>query len=77
MLEAVTPAQPSYDPARNLEAMRLMRQTIENQLRSPREYNARGATTRTDRGGSVHLNSSARLLSGASAGFMPLREATG
>ncbi|MEB0284518.1 hypothetical protein QN347_18685, partial [Sphingomonas sp. 10B4] len=25
------------------------------------------------RGGSVHLNSSARLLSGASAGFMPLR----
>ena len=30
-----------------------------------------------DRGGSVHLNSSARLLSGASAGFMPLREAAG
>jgi hypothetical protein len=29
------------------------------------------------RGGSVHLNSSARLLSGASADFMPLREAAG
>ena len=29
------------------------------------------------RGGSVHLNSSARLLSGASAGFMPLRETAG
>jgi hypothetical protein len=30
-----------------------------------------------DRGGSVHLNSPARLLSGMSAGFMPLREAVG
>jgi SRSO17 transposase len=30
-----------------------------------------------DRGGSVYLNSPARLLSGASAGFMPLREAVG
>lgn len=30
-----------------------------------------------DRGGSVHLNSPARLLSGAAAGFMPLREAAG
>ena len=30
-----------------------------------------------DRGGSVHLNSPALLLSGASAGFMPLREAAG
>ena len=29
------------------------------------------------RGGSVHLNSPALLLSGASAGFMPLREAVG
>jgi transposase len=29
------------------------------------------------RGGSVRLNSPARLLSGASAGFMPLREAVG
>jgi hypothetical protein len=29
------------------------------------------------RGGSVYLNSSARLLIGASAGFMPLREAAG
>ena len=29
------------------------------------------------RGGSVCLNSPARLLSGASAGFMPLREAVG
>ena len=29
------------------------------------------------RGGSVDLHSPARLLSGASAGFMPLREAVG
>jgi len=29
------------------------------------------------RGGSVHLNRPARLLSGAAAGFMPLREAVG
>ncbi len=29
------------------------------------------------RGGSVYLNSPARLLSGAAAGFMPLREAVG
>lgn len=28
-------------------------------------------------GGSVYLNSPARLLIGASAGFMPLREALG
>ncbi len=31
----------------------------------------------TFRGGSVCLNRLARLLSGASAGFMPLREAVG
>ena len=30
-----------------------------------------------ERGGSVYLNRLARLLSGASAGFMPLREAVG
>ena len=30
-----------------------------------------------NRGGSVYLNRPARLLSGASAGFMPLREAAG
>ena len=30
-----------------------------------------------ERGGSVDLNSSTRLLSGAFAGFMPLREAAG
>ena len=29
------------------------------------------------RGGLVHLHSLARLLSGAAAGFMPLREAVG
>jgi putative transposase len=29
------------------------------------------------RGGSVHLHSPARLLSGTAAGFMPLREAAG
>ena len=35
------------------------------------------AANRNDRGGSVCLNRLARLLSGASAGFMPLREAVG
>ena len=37
----------------------------------------RAVVIRVDRGGSVHLNSPALLLSGASAGFMPLREAGG
>jgi hypothetical protein len=36
-----------------------------------------GTTITGNRGGSVHLHSSTRLLSGASAGFMPLREAAG
>ncbi len=38
---------------------------------------AQSAFVLKQRGGSVHLNSSTRLLSGASAGFMPLREAAG
>lgn len=49
LLEAVTPSYVGkYDAARNLEAMRLMRQTIENRLKSSREYGARGARTTTD-----------------------------
>jgi hypothetical protein len=32
---------------------------------------------RGHRDGSVHLNNPARLLSGAAAGFMPLRETVG
>ena len=36
-----------------------------------------GDTAAVLRGGSVCLNRLARLLSGASAGFMPLREAVG
>ena len=38
---------------------------------------ARILTDMLERGGSVDLHSPARLLSGASAGFMPLREAVG
>lgn len=49
LLEAVTPAYPrKFDADRNLEAMRLMRQTIENRLKSPQEYTAPGARTATD-----------------------------
>ena len=49
LLEAPSPSYiGKYDPARNLEAMRLMRQTIENRLKSPSEYGARGAKTATD-----------------------------
>ena len=49
LLEAVTPGYKHiYKPDENLRAMRLMRQMIENRLRSPTEYNARGATNETD-----------------------------
>jgi hypothetical protein len=40
-------------------------------------YTALTGLNGAQRGGSVRLNSPARLLSGASAGFMPLREAVG
>ena len=48
LLEATTPGMPGYIAMDNLRAMRLMRQTIENRLKSPAEYGARGATTETD-----------------------------
>ena len=48
LLEATTPGMPGYVAVENLRAMRLMRQTIENRLRSPAEYGARGATNETD-----------------------------
>lgn len=49
MLEATSPGYiHRYSPGDNLTAMRLMRQTIENRLRSPRLYGAGGATTATD-----------------------------
>lgn len=49
LLEAVMPSFVGrFDATRNLEAMRLMRQTIVNRLKSPAEYNARGAQTATD-----------------------------
>ena len=48
LLEATTPGMPGYVAVENLRAMRLMRQTIENRLRSPAEYGARGATSETD-----------------------------
>ncbi|SIR44086.1 MULTISPECIES: hypothetical protein [Acidiphilium] len=46
LIEAYTPAYVgTYDASQNLIAMRLMRQTIENRLKSPGQYMARGATT--------------------------------
>ena len=48
LLEATTPGMAGYIAAENLRAMRLMRQTIENRLKSPSEYGARGATNETD-----------------------------
>ena len=48
LLEATTPGMPGYVAAENLRAMRLMQQTIENRLKSPAEYGARGATSETD-----------------------------
>ena len=51
-----------------LKGVRTKRQDIVGQMTVPKLIN---------RGGSVRLNRLARLLSGASAGFMPLREAVG
>ena len=48
LLEATTPGQRSYVASENLRAMRLMRQVIENRLKSPTEYGARGARSDTD-----------------------------
>ncbi len=48
LLEAVSPGMPGYTATENLPAMRLMRQTIENRLKSPAEYGAAGAQTETD-----------------------------
>jgi len=44
LLEATTPGMHGYVALDNLRAMRLMRRTIENRLKSPAEYGARGAT---------------------------------
>lgn len=48
LLEATTPGQRSFVASQNLKAMRLMRQVIENRLKSPGEYGARGAQSQTD-----------------------------
>ncbi len=49
LLEAYNPGNiGNYVASDNLTAMRLMRQTIENRLKSPGEYGARGATSETD-----------------------------
>ncbi len=48
LLEATTPGMAGYVAAENLRAMRLMRQTIENRLKSPAEYGAKGASDETD-----------------------------
>ena len=53
-----------------LFALMLVRRTLARSL-------AAAGYLFTDRGGSVCLNSPARLLSGTAAGFMPLREAAG
>ena len=49
ILEAYTPGvRGSYVALENLQAMRLMRQTIENRLKSPGEYGAKDASSETD-----------------------------
>ena len=49
ILEAYNPGNVgNYVAGDNLTAMRLMRQTIENRLKSPGEYGAKGATSETD-----------------------------
>ncbi len=49
LLEAYNPGNVgNYVASDNLTAMRLMRQTIENRLKSPGEYGAKGATSETD-----------------------------
>ena len=48
LLEATSPGMPGYLAIENLRAMRLMRQTIKNRLKSAAEYGARGATNETD-----------------------------
>lgn len=48
LLETTKPQDPRYDRTKSLEAMRLMRQTIENRLASPRHYMAAGAQDETD-----------------------------
>ena len=60
---AVAPSAEAAAEAGALEASLMATKLLDNLLR------------RVERGGSVHLHSPARLLSGASAGFMPLREA--
>lgn len=44
LAEARSPADPRYDPQVDLQAMRDMRQVVENRLKTPSEYMARGAT---------------------------------
>jgi hypothetical protein len=44
LAEARSPDDPEYNPQVNLEAMRDMRQVVENRLKAPSEYMARGAT---------------------------------
>ncbi len=49
ILEAYNPGNiGNYVASENLAAMRLMRQTIENRLKAPAEYGAKGATLETD-----------------------------
>ncbi len=48
LLKVATPGRRSYVVGENLKAMRLMRQVIENRLKSPAEYGARDARTETD-----------------------------
>ena len=48
LLETMTPVRSGYNRVDSLQAMRIMRQTIENRLRAPAQYGAAGATTETE-----------------------------
>jgi len=63
---------------RLLTAQREISDNIEHELRTPLVHlDTRLLHAIDHRGGSVCLNRPARFLSGAAAGFMPLREAVG
>jgi len=48
LLETMTPARRDYNREDSIQAMRIMRQTIENRLRTPSQYGAPDAKTETD-----------------------------
>ncbi|CAI9121067.1 hypothetical protein [Brytella acorum] len=48
LLETIGPLESSYNRDESLKAMRLMRQVVENRLRTPARYMAAGATSEQD-----------------------------